>query len=668
MDKQTAQKRIEKLRDLINYHREQYHVYDREEIPESALDSLKKELSDLEEAYPELVTSDSPTQRVAGKALDKFQKITHVIPQWSFHDAFSEEDMIQFDTKIKRHLEKVLGKKVQPTYTVELKIDGFKIVLTYKEGKLESAATRGDGKVGEDVTMNVRTIEAVPLILNEPQDIIVEGEIWMPKKSFDLLNKKRQDQGEEQYANPRNVAAGTIRQLDPRIVAQRNLDIFVYDIAQTKRTFTKQTEELQELQQLGFKVNQEFKYCKTMDEVINFWKLWQDKKDNQEYLIDGVVVKVDEIEYQEALGYTGKAPRFAIALKFPAEQVTTVVEDIHFQVGRTGVITPVAHLRPVQVAGSTVSRATLHNEDEIKRLDVRVGDTVILQKAGDIIPQVVEVLKSLRPKNTQEFVFPKKIHECGGDGSIERIPGQAAYRCIDVRSDELEKQKLAYFASKKSFDIEHCGPKVIAQLYDAGLIQTPVDLFTLQKGDLESLERFGEKSADNLLAALKAKQTIPLHRLLTSLSIHHVGEETAVLLSEKFSNLEALRVATSAELEAIDGIGSVVAESLVTWFANDANAKMLNQLLKHVTVQDQSFQVKEGFFTGKSVVLTGTLHEMSRDTAVDIIRNQGGSIVSSVSKKTDYVVAGEKAGFKLTKAQDLGVEVLDEKEFLEKTS
>ncbi len=665
MDKASAQKRIHKLRDLINYHREQYHVYDREEIPETALDSLKKELADLEQEFPDLITSDSPTQRVAGKPLDKFEKINHVIPQWSFNDAFSPEDMMEFDARVKRQLEKSLGTEVTPTYTVELKIDGFKIVLSYVNGVLKSAATRGDGKVGEDVTMNVRTIESIPLTLKKSEDIIVEGEIWMPKQSFDLLNKKKQDAGEELYANPRNVAAGTIRQLDPQIVAERNLDIFVYDIAQTDHNFTSQTQELEELRELGFKINTHFKHCKTMDEVITFWKSWQDKKDNQEYLIDGVVVKVHEIEYQEALGYTGKAPRFAIALKFPAEQVTTVVEDIYFQVGRTGVITPVAHLRPVLVAGSTVSRATLHNEDEIERLDVRIGDTIILQKAGDIIPQVVEVLKGLRPSGTKKFVFPQKIDACGGDGSIERISGQAAYKCVDVQSDTLEKQKLTYFASKKAFDIDHCGPKVIAQLYGAGLIQTPVDLFTLEKGDLEGLERFGEKSAQNLLDALHEKKTIQLHRLLTGLSIHHVGEETAILLAETFGDISKVMSAKQDDFAAIDGVGEIVAESLVAWFADARNNEMVRKLLEYIEVENIS-KKKQGFFTGKSVVLTGTLEQLTRPEAAEMIRKQGGSIMATVSPKTSCVVAGAKAGSKLAKAEELGVEVLNEEEFLER--
>lgn len=668
MNKAEAQKRLEKLRDVINYHREQYHVYDREEIPEEALDSLKNELKSLEDQYPDLITPDSPSQRVAGKPLDAFEKVTHTIPQWSFHDAFTEEDMLDWEAKIKRKLISVLGEDVSPTYTVELKIDGFKIVLTYENGVLVTAATRGDGKVGENVTMNVRTIESVPLKLASPETIIVEGEIWMPKKAFDLLNHKRQEAGEELYANPRNVAAGTIRQLDPRIVAERKLDIFVYDIAQYDESFDTQLEELKILQKVGFKVNQEFKHCKTIQEVINFWKSWEKKKDKQEYLIDGVVVKVNEVEYQEALGYTGKAPRFAIALKFPAEQVTTVVEDIHFQVGRTGVVTPVAHLRPVSVAGSTVSRATLHNEDEIKRLDVRIGDTIILQKAGDIIPQVVEVIKDLRPKEAKPFVFPKHIPACGGDGSIERIPGQAAHRCVDVASDVLEKQKLSYFVSKKAFDIDHCGPKVIEQLYDEGLVQEPADLFTLEQGDLEVLERFGEKSAQNLLKALHDKKSVPLHRLLIGLSIHHVGEETALLIAESLKTLDKVRNASQADLEKIEGVGNIVAESIVTWFADPKKEKQLDNLLRHVSVEASHVQTTSGFFTGKTVVITGTLESMSREQVAEIVRSQGGSVASGVSKNTNFLIAGEKAGSKLTKAEDLGVPVLDEEAFLKKIS
>ncbi|TAK58182.1 NAD-dependent DNA ligase LigA, partial [Patescibacteria group bacterium] len=413
--------RLAKLKLAIEKHRYQYHVLDKQDISESALDSLKHELVQIETEYPELITPDSPSQRVAGKPLDEFKKVTHKVSQWSFNDAFSPEDMVAFDARVKRFL----SRDSSIGYVCELKIDGLKLVLEYQRGVLVRGATRGDGKVGEDVTENVKTIESVPLTLSRPIDVIVEGEAYMSKTVFDQLNREREKKGEPVFANPRNVTAGSIRQLDPRIVAERKLSTFIYDVAQSSESIPEnQDDELVYLRELGFRVNSHSKVCENIDEVIEYWKIWQKKAPKQDYLIDGVVVKVRDKKQQEILGYTGKAPRFGIAFKFPAEQVTTVVEDIVLQIGRTGVLTPVAHLRPVSVAGSTVSRATLHNEDEIKRLDVRIGDTVILQKAGDVIPDIVSVLTEMRTGREKPYVFPKKVLACGGDGSIERIPGQ----------------------------------------------------------------------------------------------------------------------------------------------------------------------------------------------------------------------------------------------------
>lgn len=662
LTKTEAKKRIEKLKTTINYHRELYHVHDREEISEQALDSLKHELNSLESKFPDLITSDSPTQRVAGKALDGFDKVEHKVSQWSFNDVFTPDEIKDFDKRVKKQLKEYYGKDIIPTYTAELKIDGLKVVIEYNNGVLETAATRGDGKVGENVTANVRTIDSIPLRIKDNSNLIVEGEIWLSKKEFEKLNKQRKKDGEELYANPRNVAAGTIRQLDPRVVSDRKLDVFIYDLVRYPKNIDKQFEELELLRDIGFKVNKEFEYCKDINDVISYWEKWSKKKDKEDYWIDGVVVKVNETEYQEALGYTGKAPRFAIAFKFPAEQVTTKIEDISFQVGRTGVITPVAHLTPVFVAGSTVSRATLHNEDEINRLDVRIGDTVILQKAGDIIPQIVEVIKDLRPKNTKKFKFPDRLSECGGDGSIERIPGQAAYRCVDRNSAKLEIQKLTYFVSKKAFDIEHCGPKVVEQLYDEGLIQHPSDFFTLEYGDMESLERFGKKSIENLLESIESKKEVPLHRLLIGLSIDHLGEETAILISDTFGDIKSIRKAKIDELEDINGVGGVVAKSIHDWFRNKGNIKVIDDLLGHVKVS-KGKKIKESIFTNKNIVLTGSM-SISRDEAKEIIRTLGGNISSSVSKNTDYLIAGENAGSKKEKANDLGVEILNEEEFL----
>ncbi len=415
--KPTAEivERYEKLKDTVNKYRHAFHVENKELVSPEALDSLKDELVKIESEYPLLITSDSPTQRVAGEALNEFKKVVHKVPQWSLNDAFTEEDIKDFDERVKRMLEKELGGKVQPTYTCELKIDGLHVVLEYIGGVLKTAATRGDGKVGEDVTHNIRTIESVPLKLSEQIDCIVEGEVWLGKDQLKRINKEREKDGMELYANPRNLAAGTVRQLDPKVAAERKLDTFIYDISAGEKP-NSQKGELERLHTLGFKVNKEYRLCSDIDEVIEFFHSWHDKKDKTDYLVDGVVVKVNEVEYQEALGYTGKGPRFAIALKFPAEQATTVVEDIDLQVGRFGTITPVAHLRPTLVAGSTVSRATLHNEDRIKELDVRIGDTIVLQKAGDVIPEVVSVVKELRPDDTKPFKFPRTGGGGGGGG------------------------------------------------------------------------------------------------------------------------------------------------------------------------------------------------------------------------------------------------------------
>jgi DNA ligase (NAD+) len=675
MNKDEAQKRLKKLRDSIEHYRYQYHVLDNLDIPETALDSLKKELIEIESIFPELVTADSPSQRVAGKVLAGFKKVPHKIPQWSFNDCFDKEEAVDFDKRVKRFLEKdsdfikagdgqngANNSKVE--YVCELKIDGLKVVFEYEKGILKTAATRGDGKVGEDVTENIKTIESIPLKLKTPVDIIVEGEVYLSLKEFNRINKELEKKGEEVYANPRNLAAGTIRQLDSKIVAERKLSVFIYDIAQYEKTPDTQLAELNELEELGFKVNKNYKLCKNINEVIEYWKVWGQKKVKENYLIDGVVLKVNEKKYQDILGYTGKAPRFAIAFKFSAEQVTTVIEDIVLQVGRTGVVTPVAHLRPVLVAGSNVSRATLHNEDEIKRLGVRVGDTVILQKAGDVIPQIVKVLTELRPEKSKPYVFPKKVAECGGDGSIERVPGQVAYRCVDKLSTIMQRRKLYYFASKNAFDINHCGPKVIDLLMDNNLVAHAVDLFTLKKGDLLNLPRFAEKSADNLIAAIDDARKVTLARLITSLSIDNVGEETAVLLANTFHKLEKVRTATYDELNKINGIGEVVAQSIVSWFKNSENKKMLDALLKEIEIEDKTKKVSNNFFSGKTIVLTGTMKKYDRDQAKEIIRELGGNVSSSVSAKTDFVVAGENAGSKLEKATELGVKILTEEDFL----
>ncbi len=660
--------RIEKLRKVIDEHRYNYHVMNFSSISEEALDSLKKELLDLEEQYPKLVTPDSPTQRVAGEPLPSFQKIRHKVPQWSFNDAFSEDDMRDFDGRVKRFLMQQ-GITENPTYTCELKIDGLKIVLEYQNGILVTGATRGNGEIGEDVTINVRTIESVPLRLSKNVDIVVEGEAYMSKSQFDNLNKSQVKNEEEVYMNPRNLTAGTIRQLDPRIVAARKLSSFIYDLASFEGNIPlKQDEELKFLSELGFRVNSHFKICKTIDDVIEYWKLWQHKKEQEDYQIDGVVVKVTERAFQDALGYTGKAPRWGIAFKFPAEQVTTVVEDIALQVGRTGVITPVAHLKPVLVYGSIVSRATLHNEDEIFRLGVRVGDTIILQKAGDVIPDIVEVLTKLRTGKEKVFHMPKMCPECESLLSKKTIGSKgteqsAALYCNNDRCPAKDRRRFYHFTSKHAFDIEHLGPKNLDLLLDKGLIATFADIFTLKKGDLLTLPRFAEKSVDNMLAAIEKSRTVGLDRFIVGLSIPQVGEETAEDLAKTFGTIKKLREVSEETLSQMKGVGPIIAKSVVEWFSDSHNRKIVDDLLSAVKIESSELRNAGSKFSNKIFVLTGSLSTMSRDEAKSKIKLLGGSVSSSVSSKTSYVVVGENPGEKFIEAQKLGVPILSEAEF-----
>ena len=662
-------KRIEHLRKTIKHHRYLYHVKDTEEISASALDSLKYELASLEEKYPELKTPDSPTERIAGEPLPEFKKVTHAIPQWSFNDAFTEEDLYNFETRIKKILFNHFARSIFPEYTCELKIDGLKIVLTYKKGVLYTAATRGDGVIGEDATLNVKTIESVPLKLTKPIDVIVEGEIWMGKKELARINEERKKKNEAPFANPRNAAAGSIRQLDPKIAASRRLNSFIYDLSFSEHELPKtQYEELHMLKALGFKVNTHFSLCANIKEVIAFWEEWKKNAKKEDYLLDGIVVKVNERKYQEVLGYTGKAPRLAIAFKFPAEQVTTVVKDIVLQVGRTGVLTPVAHLNPVSVAGSVVSRATLHNEDEIKRLDVRTGDTVILQKAGDVIPDIVGVIKEMRTGKEKPFIFPKQVPECGRDGSIERIEGQAAWRCKHKNSFAQVQRKFHYFVSKKAFNIDGLGPQILNLFLEKGLVHSFDDIFTLKAGDVQGLPGFKEKSVANLLSSIEKSKKISLSRFLVSLSIDHLGEETAEDSAKAFGTLSKIINASREEFLRVEGVGPVVAGSLYKFFHDDDNKKLLTRLLKHITVESVLKQKKQNLpLAGKTFVLTGTLTSFSRDEAKQKIKKLGGEVNGSVSKNTDYVVAGKNPGSKYTDAQKLGVKILSEKEFLKMT-
>lgn len=662
-NKNNTRERIEKLKKLVNYHRYLYHVLDKQEISDAALDSLKKELEVLEKQNPEFLTADSPTQRVGGIPLDKFVKIKHKIKQWSYDDVFSEEEIREFDERVKRFLVKELGVKSREVeYTCELKIDGFKIVLTYEKGILKSAATRGDGVIGEDVTQNVKTIESVPLRLEKDVDAIVEGEIWLSKKEFEKLNKEQEKKGGQLFANPRNVAAGSIRQLDPKVAASRRLDSFIYELDKINDKLPEtQLDELKRLQELGFKVNNHFKFCRNIDDVVSFYKEWGAKKNSLPYYIDGLVVKLNKRDWQERLGYTGKSPRFAIAFKFPAEQTTTVIEDIQIQVGRTGTLTPVAHLRPTRIAGSLVSRATLHNEDEIKRKDVRIGDTVILQKAGDVIPEVVEVVKGLRTGKEKIFKMPTHCPICGS--KVEREKGGPITRCYNKKCPVKNRRALHYFTSKHAFDIAGVGPKILDAFLDNGLIQDAADIFDLKEGDIEPLERFGEKSATNIIESIDKKREIEFGRFLTALGILHAGERTASDLADNFATIEKLKNASLEDLQKIPNIGDVVAESIYDWLRDSYNKKFLEKLLARVTIKREK-KVVGTKLKGLKFVLTGSMEAMSRDEAKEKIRALGGEAVESVSKNTDYVVAGSEPGSKHEKALKIGVKILDEKAFI----
>lgn len=667
IDKKEAKIRLEKLRNLIEYHRRNYHLKDVSEITPEALDSLKKELSDLEVLYPDLITEDSPTQRVAGGVKDELQKVTHKTRQWSLNDCFSPDEFVSFDERVKRFLKLDFKKDVE--YVCEHKIDGLKIILEYKKGVLFRGATRGDGVVGEDVTHNIRTIESVPLKLEKPFDIIVEGEVWMSKSVFGKLNKEREKEGVELFANPRNIAAGSLRQLDPSVAASRKLEVFIYDIAEFDQMPQTQNDELKLLSELGFKVNKNFKLCNNADEVIGFWNKWQEKKDKEDYFFDGVVVKVNEKRLQDELGYTGKAPRYAIAFKFKAEQVTTIVEDITLQVGRTGVVTPVAELRSVLVYGSMVSRATLHNEDEIKRLGLKIGDTVILQKAGDVIPEIVDVLKDLRLGTEKEFKMPKHCPVC--DSVLEKksvgnkSEGSAAWYCINKKCEAKDRKRLYYFTSKKVFNIDGLGPKIIDALLDNGLVKIPADFFRLKKDDIVSLPRFGELSVDNLLSSIENARNVELSRLIASLSIPQVGEETAYDLANVFGSIDRFLEADFETLSGIYGVGRVVAREIGEWKKDRHHMESLEKLLKELHVVNPKKDIKNinTKIAGKTFVLTGTMDSMDRDEAKAIIKKLGGSVGSAVSKNTDYVVAGENAGSKYDMAVELGVKILTEEEF-----
>ena len=661
---EDVRERVEKLRKSIQEYRALYHEKDESPISPEALDSLKRELSELEAKYPLLVVKDSPTQTIAGRPLAALRKTRHVIPQWSLNDAFTEEEIEAFDTKVRRALEKA-GDATVPEYVCELKIDGLHIILTYERGELVLAATRGDGTIGEDVTHAVRTIRDVPQTLTRPIDLIVEGEIYMSRKGFERMNHERAVSGDALFANPRNIAAGSVRQLDPAVTAARPLHAFLYDVEHTSEPVPQsQSEELDYLRGLGLPVNPHERKVQKPESIVRFWKEWEGAaREKEDYLIDGIVVKVDSRQQQELLGHTGKGPRYAIAVKFAAEQVTTVVESIGLQVGRTGKLTPVANLRAVSVAGTTVARATLHNEDFIREKDIRVGDTVVLQKAGDIIPEVVQVLTEFRTGKEKKWKFPTTSSLCGGDGAIERIPGEAAHRCVVRGSPEQLARKFAHFVGKSAFDIDGFGAKTVRFLLEEGIIASFDDIFTLTHDKLITLPGFKEVSVQKLLASIQEARTVPLNRVLVGLSIDHVGEETALLLARHFNTLKRLKDANRADLEEVPGIGDVVAQSVASWFDDEEHQALIERLSEQVKITRVAMPDRDGEFEGLTIVVTGTLPTLSRERAEAMVKRAGGKVAGMVSRKTTFVLAGEKAGSKLEKAHELGVPVIDEWEF-----
>ena len=681
MNKEEIKNRIDKLKDLVNYHRYLYHVEDREEISQEALDSLKKELKDLEDTNPEFITLDSPTQRIAGQPLDKFEKVKHSTPILSLQDVFDFKELSDWNTRN----EKILDKKIN-NYFCELKLDGLTLVLTYEKGILKTAATRGNGEIGEDVTQNAKTIESIPLKLDLSKfdnQIIrngifeIRGEAVLTKKEFERINNERRLNGEELFANPRNVAAGSIRQLDSVVVANRKLQYFAFEIiTDVGQKSHKETHDILKL--LGFKINENNREENTLEKAWHFLEEWKDKRKTLDYDTDGAVIVVNDMKDEEILGHIGKAERWMVAYKFPAEQKTTIIKDIIVQVGRTGILTPVAVFDPVVVAGSTISRATLHNQDEIDRLDVRIGDTVIVCKAGDVIPDVVKVLTELRPESSTKFIIPEICPVC--HSNVVRKPGNIALFCSNNNCYSKIFRRLEYFVSKACFNIEGLGPSIIEQLMDNGLIENEVDIFHLEQGDLEPLEKFAEKKSNNLIESINKSKKIVLSRFINSLGITHIGTESAYLLSKEIVKnqktktknqkigdlIEFYRNKTVEELQNISNIGEKMAESVFEFFNDEENVKKLNDLESAgiELIPDEIVAGNENVLN-KTFVFTGTMPTLERDDAKSMVKKLGGNISESVSKKTNYVVAGESAGSKLNKANELGIKVLNEEEFLE---
>ncbi|PET77942.1 DNA ligase (NAD(+)) LigA [Bacillus sp. AFS001701] len=652
---------VEELRTKLNQYNYEYYVLDQPSVPDAEYDSLLHELIGLEEQYPAILTPDSPSQRIGGQAIDLFEKVVHSHPMLSLGNAFNEGDLRDFDQRIRQDSAGV-------SYVCELKIDGLAVSLQYENGLFVKGATRGDGTVGEDITHNLKTIKAIPLRLSEPITIEARGEAFMPKASFEKVNESREKNGEELFANPRNAAAGSLRQLDPKIVAKRDLSFFVYGFPTAEEfSIQKHSEALDYLHKLGFKTNTFRKTCHTIEEVIEYVEEWKEKRPSLPYEIDGIVIKVDEYSIQKKLGSTAKVPRWAIAYKFPAEEVVTKLVDIELSVGRTGVVTPTAILEPVRVAGTVVKRASLHNEDLIKEKDIRIGDSVVIRKAGDIIPEVVNVLLDRRTGNEKPFAMPTHCPSC--DHELIRVAGEVALRCVNPFCPSQIREGLIHFASRDAMNIEGLGERVVSQLFDANLIKTFTDLYLLTKEQLLSLERFGEKSADKLISAIQASKENSLEKLLFGLGIRHVGAKAAKTLAQHFQTIDRLMEASVEEITGINEIGSKMAQSINDYFSQD-EVKELISTFKTVGVNTEykGIQVEninmDSLFAGKTVVLTGKLEQMTRSEAKKQLEALGAKVAGSVSKSTDLVIAGEAAGSKLDDARKLNIEIWDEERMI----
>jgi DNA ligase (NAD+) len=664
MDMKDAADRIEKLRKEINRHNYQYYALDSPEITDADYDALFRELVELEEKHPELVTSDSPTQRVGGAPLEKFSQVSHRIPMLSLENALSESEMADFDERVKRFLGLPAGEDIN--YVCEPKMDGLAVELVYEKGDFTVGSTRGDGFVGEDVTQNLKTVKTIPLRLSisEPPDRLeVRGEVYLALKAFQKLNEEREEAGEPPFANPRNAAAGSLRQLDSRITAKRPLSIFCYAPGEVEGyDFHSQNEFISTIPDWGLPVNPLARKVRGIREVMQFYQEMSEQRDSLPYEIDGVVVKVDSFTLQMELGEKTRSPRWAIAYKFPPRQAVTVVEDIVPQVGRTGVVTPVARLRPVEVSGVLVSRATLHNWEEMEKKDIRIGDTVVVERAGDVIPAVVRVITEKRTGGEKTLPIPAQCPECGSE--VVKIPGEVAVRCMGLSCPAQIRESLIHFASRNAMDIDGLGDKYIEQLLRLGLVKNVADLYGLDKDDFMKFDRMGDKLAENLLNATARSKNRELSRFIYALGIRHVGEHTARLLATSFGSLENLEKATEDELLSIREIGPQVAESIITFFRNPENIAVVRRMLELGVRPAREEKKIGGRLAGKTFVFTGALTRFTRDEAKKMVENEGGHAAGSVSKKTDFVVAGAEAGSKLAKARELGVKTLSEEEFL----